>query len=118
MIIVNLVFLVRNDLGRFLLFVLMLLGFLFLAMLNIVTFAKWRMIMLRMMGLFYTVGGFVARIAMCMVVMEIVRVRILVGVSMMNRRSHVRTFDVHPRFTHVSLKRVHPRPVAIGTVLT
>lgn len=120
MVIVNLVFLARNDLGRFVPFVPLLLGFLFLAMLNIVTFAILRMIMLvmlGMMGLFLTVGVFVARVAMCMVVMKIVKVSTLIGVSMRNRRSHFRTF-VQPRFTHVSLEMVHPRPGAIGTVLT
>ena len=63
---------------------------------------------------------FIVGISMAMVVgvTEIVVVCVLVGVSVMGRRSLVRMDNVHPRFTQVTLKRVGPRPMAIGTVLT
>ena len=55
---------------------------------------------------------------MRMRITEIVGVFVLVGVSVLGWRSLVRMDDVHPRFAQVALKRVRPRFVAIGTVLT
>lgn len=108
---VTLVFLCLDDLGRFMLFVLVLFCLFFVAMLSIVSlFVEMRM----------TVGMLIARVGMAVGVgiTEIVRVYVLLGVSMVSWRSPVRMDYVHPRFTHVALKRVGPRFVAVGTVLT
>ena len=56
--------------------------------------------------------------AMAMGVTEIMVVCVVVGVSVVSRRSLVRIDNVNPRFTKVTLKRVGPRSMAIGTVLT
>ena len=57
-------------------------------------------------------------VAVAMGVTEIVVVCVVVGVSVVSRRSLVRIDNVNPRFTKVTLKRVGPRSMAIGTVLT
>lgn len=106
---VTLVFLCLDDLGRFMLFVLVLFCLFFVAMLSIVS-----------LFVEMTVGMLIARVGMAVGVgiTEIVRVYVLLGVSMVSRRSPVRMDYVHPRLTHVALKRVGPRFVAVGTVLT
>ena len=124
MVIVRLVTLVclnEHNLGRFMLFVVGLLGLFFVAMLSIVSlFVEERMTVMRMKGLFQTVGMVIAMVGMGMRmrITEIVGVFVLVGVSVLGWRSLVRMDDVHPRFAQVALKRVRSRFVAIGTILT
>ena len=61
---------------------------------------------------------FIVGISMAMGVTEIVVVCVVVGVSVVSRRSLVRIDNMNPWFTKVTLKRVGSRSVAIGTVLT
>ena len=62
--------------------------------------------------------GISMAMAMAMGVTEIVVVCVVVGVSVVSRGSMVRIDNMNPWFTKVTLKRVGPRSVAIGTVLT
>lgn len=115
------VFLDDDDLGRFMLSVLVLFGLSFVAMLTIVRlFRGGRMTVIRMDVGFLTVGMLITGVgmAMGMEITEIVGVSALVRVSVVRRRSLVRMDDVLPRFTQVAVERVDPRSVAIGTVLT
>ena len=117
---VTIVFLVVDNLGTFVLFVLVLFCFSFVAMLSIVSvFLEVGTTMVRVERLLMFVGIFTAEVvvAMPVCVTKIMGMYVLVGVSMLNRRSCVRMDDVRPRFAHVTLKRVWPRFMAVGTVL-
>ena len=114
-------FLDLDNLGSLVLFVLVLFCFSFVAVLSIVNvFVEVGTTMVRVEWLFLSVGIFTAEVAVAMPmgVTEIMGMRVFVGVSMLSRRSCVRMDDVRPRFAHVALKRVGPRFVAVGTVLT
>ena len=120
---VTLVFLDVDNLGRFGLFFLVLFCFLFVTMLSTVSLVmEESMMLMGMERLFETVGMFIPRVAMGMVmgmaITEIVGMGVLVRVSTVSRRSLLRMDYLHPRFTQVALKRVGPWFVAMGTVLT
>ncbi len=124
MVIVRLVTLVFSGLdnfGGFMLFVLVLFGLFFMAMLGVMSLFIHKRIM---EGLLKTVGFFIAGVGMAMSVTKIVGVCMLVGVymlvrvSMLRMRSCVTVVDVHPRVTQMAVKRVGTRLVATGTVLT
>lgn len=115
---VTVVFLDEDNLGRFMLFVLVVFGLFSVAVLSIMSlFLEGIMTVIRMERLLETVSIFTAGVGMVMGVgvTEIVAVCVLVGVRMVNRRSHV---SMDPRSTLVALRRVGPMFVAIGTVLT
>lgn len=116
---VTFVFLDKDDLWGFVLFVLVLFGLFLMAVLSIMSpVMEERVIVMMMERLFLAVRVLIVGISMAMGITQIVVVCVILGVSVVRQRSLVRMNNMHPRFAHVTLKRVGPRSVAIGTVLT